>query len=86
MTFTGTTSDGKPFTTNKPKEVQFISGMEAAGIPWRLYSGRNMFGRECPAVSVQPGGEFTAEDVIRATTVSGLKTDSLGKGSILYTG
>ena len=81
--YTYTTTEGTEFKTSRPQEVQFIVDMKAAGIPWRVYSGRNMFGRECPAAVT--GEEFTDQDIYRATEVRLLR-DSLGKNNILYTG
>jgi hypothetical protein len=71
------------FETEKKQEVQFIQDMEKAGIPWRLYSGRGMMGRECPAVCTND--DVTYQDILRATTVN-LRTDSLGRRTVCYTG
>jgi len=76
------TNDGETFTTDNPVYIQFIEDMEEAGIEWRTYSGRGMFGKVCPGVTCGYG--VTEEDVIDATKVRGLKKDSMGKGTILY--
>ena len=79
-----TDKNGNKFVTEKPREIQFINDMEAAGIPWRTYSGRGMFGAECPGAVTDE--DVTEEDIIRATEVKGLRTDSMGRWTIKYTG
>ena len=68
------------------KRETFIIEMEEHGIPWRWYSGRFMYGEYCPAVAVGRNRDYTYEEVIRASTVTDLKTDQLGLGDIVYTG
>lgn len=75
--------DNHPFVTNDEKEIQFIEDMEKAGIPWRTYSGRGMFGRECPAAVTSD--EISEQDVYRATDVP-LSRDNMGLYWVLYTG
>lgn len=83
--------DGVEFKTSKAEEIAFIEVMEAEGIPWYTYSGRGMFGRNCPSVNV--GGrnaEFHEEDVTYALGQAGKKIrlarDNMGLGMVLYTG
>ena len=53
-----------------------------------------MFGRECPCACTRQGREVdgewqegvSEEDIIRATTVKGLRRDNMGLGMVLYTG
>lgn len=76
--------NGSEFTTEDERQIQFINDMTKAGIQWRVYSGRGMMGRECPAASTDD--DLTHEDIIRATKVKGLQRDNMGRGLILYTG
>ena len=76
-------AEGNAFKTNSEVERQFIEDMEGAEIPWRLYSGRWMDGRECPAVYTSD--EVSLKDVHRATEVE-LCQDGMGLGLVLYTG
>lgn len=73
--------EGVEFT--KPHHIQFIDDMEAADIPVRAYSGRGMFGAECPAVTCGRNTDHSEHDVYRATEV-GLLKDSMGLGVVLY--
>jgi len=77
-------SDGVEFKTSSEKEIAFIEGLEDAMIPWRVYSGRCMFGRYCP--SVYCGGDYFEGDVYEAVGNIRLRSDSLGRGTVLYTG
>jgi hypothetical protein len=79
------------FTTSAEREIKFIEAMEAAGIPWLVYSGRGMFGRKCPSAytSRSDGEEVYEDDIILAAGNAGVKRlarDSMGLGTVLYTG
>lgn len=76
-----TDKDGYKFTTTNKRFIQFAQDMEEAGIPWRAYSGRFMYGEECPAAVTSD--DVSHEDIIRATKVKGLKTDGMGKYHIV---
>lgn len=52
------------------KETKFIKKAEKLGYKVYQYSGRFMFGRECPAVTVSNPNDFIAEMGMR-----GLKLD-----------
>ena len=80
---TFTDCDGTEITTDDPVHERFIADMNAAEIPWRVYSGRGMFGRQCPSVYTGHGTEEA--DVYRATKLL-LNTDAMGLGRVLYTG
>lgn len=71
--------------TDNPRYIAFAKDMTKAGIPWRWYSGRFMYGMACPA-SVTDAPDITEEDIIRATKVRGLKQDTLGKDTVVYPG
>lgn len=68
--------------------------IEAAGYDTRSYSGRGMFGRECLAVSIDVSESEFFSDLIDVTDSSNIRivsdamrnvrTDSLGRGTILY--
>jgi len=69
------------------RTIQFINDMQKAGIGWRWYSGRGMYGQKTAGVSCGCGSDpVDEEDVIRATKVKGLSHDSMGRGTILYVG
>jgi len=70
--------------TDNARHIKFAKDMTEAGIAWRWYSGRFMYGAKCPASVTY--GDVTEEDIIRATTVKGLKMDTLGRGRIIYPG
>jgi hypothetical protein len=55
---------------------QFIADAESQGYEWVYYSGRGMFGRQCPSVHV--------EDPSDLETTAKHRTDSLGLGYVLY--
>lgn len=78
-------SRGRKAETESERDTKFVQDVEAAGFPWYWYSGRGMYGRKCPAVSTD-GFDRTEEDIIRATTVRGLKRDSMGYDLVVYTG
>lgn len=63
------------------REQKFIKKAEAAGYTVRTYSGRGMYGRECPGVTVDNANDFIAE-----MGMKGLKVDSMGLSQIVYTG
>lgn len=65
----------------KNKAEKFKMKAEQLGYHVRSYSGRCMYGRECPAVIVNNPNDFIAE--IRMT---GLKVDNMGLSYIVYTG
>ena len=58
----------------------FIRDMLKAGYALRTYSGRSMYGKECPAVYCERD-RFT--DIVRATKAP-IRHDTLGKGYIVY--
>lgn len=72
------------FKTSNEQEIAFIEGLERAEIPWRLYSGRFMNGRQCPSVYV--GGDYYEGDIYEAVGNMQLRKESLGRGTVMYTG
>jgi len=77
-----TDKDGETLTMTNPRYIKFAKDMSRAGIPWRWYSGRFMFGEDCPAAVTSD--EVSYEDIVRATTVRGLRTDDMGKRTVVY--
>ena len=65
----------------KAREVKFVKKAEALGYEVRVYSGRSMYGRECPSVTVNNPNDFIAE-----IGMKGLKIDNMGLSYIVYTG
>ena len=66
------------------REEKFTSICEdELGYEVRPYSGRGMYGRSCPCVSVDSEEEY--QDIIIATGMR-LKIDNLGRGYVVYTG
>lgn len=65
----------------KEKEEEFRKKAEELGYEVREYSGRGMFGRECPGVVVDNPLNFVAE-----IGMKGLKIDNMGLQYIVYTG
>jgi len=63
------------------KEKKFKEKAESLGYTVRTYSGRGMFGRSCPAVTVDNPNDFIAE-----IGMKGLKIDNMGRSYIVYTG
>ena len=63
------------------KEKQFKAKAESLGYDVKDYSGRGMFGRECPSVVVENPNDFIAEMGIK-----GLKVDNMGLKYVVYTG
>jgi hypothetical protein len=62
--------------TLSENQKKFVRAAKRAGLEVFQYSGRGMFGRKCPAVSLDRGERFAT----RATT----RTDSLGMGTVVY--
>lgn len=62
-------------------EKEFKEKSEKLGYTVYPYSGRNMFGRYCPAVTVQNPNDFIAE-----VGIKGLKVDNMGLSYVVYTG
>ncbi len=63
------------------KEHVFIEKAIELGYEVEPYSGRGMFGRECPSVTVS-----NPEDFIAKIGMKGLKIDNMGKQYVVYTG
>jgi len=64
------------------REQEFERKVKKLGYgPVRMYSGRGMFGRECPGVTVENPQDFIAE-----MGMKGLKIDNMGLRYIVYTG
>ena len=81
--------DGYILETDKEKDIEFIEAMEGEGIPWVAYSGRGMYGRECPSVYCEGRSDIYESDVIQALPkyiARTIKKDSMGLGLVLYTG
>lgn len=66
---------------DKLKEVRFRRTAQRLGYEVRGYSGRGMFGRECPSVTVENYLDFIAE-----IGMKGLKVDNMGLQWVVYTG
>ena len=66
---------------NKEKEEEFRKKAEKLGYKVQEYSGRGMFGIECPGVVVDNPMDFIAEMGLK-----GLKIDNMGLQYIVYTG
>lgn len=81
---TFTDQNGRTHETDRERDIAFIKDMEEAGIEWDWYSGRGMYGRQCPSVTTSDG--VSDEDIIRATQVRGLRRDNMGYDTVLYTG
>lgn len=62
-------------------EKKFIQKAKKLGYGIRTYSGRFMYGRECPAVVVDDPYDFIAE-----MGMKGLKVDNMGLQYVVYTG
>jgi len=60
-----------------PKRRKFVEEAEAAGLKVRSYSGRFMYGRECPSVNV----DYLEDRDLFSMQV---KTDNMGRGYVLY--
>jgi len=66
----------------KEIEKKFIAKAEELGYEVnRHYSGRFMYGRECPSVTVENPNDFIAE-----MGMKGLRTDNMGLDYVVYTG
>lgn len=66
---------------NKTKEEIFKEKAEELGYEVKNYSGRGMFGRNCPSVTVDNVNDFIAE-----IGMKGLKFDNMGLQYVVYTG
>ena len=65
-----------------PKEQRFIKKAEELGYEVdTTYSGRGMFGRTCPSVTIENPYDFIAE-----MGMTGLKIDNMGLDYVVYTG
>ena len=73
MTTPGTT---KPAPTYSDNQKLFIRAAKRAGLDVTSYSGRGMYGAECPAVSVRSVHDFK--------TRAKVSTDQLGLGYVVY--
>lgn len=65
----------------KKLEIAFRRKAKKLGYEVKLYSGRGMYGRECPSVTVDNYLDFIAEIGIK-----GLKVDNMGLQYVVYTG
>ncbi len=63
------------------RETKFKEKAEELGYEVYLYSGRFMFGRECPAVTISNPNDFIAE-----MGMKGLRIDNMGLDYVVYTG
>ncbi len=63
------------------KEVDFKERAEELGYEVEDYSGRGMFGRTCPSVTVDNYLDFIAE-----MGMKGLEVDNMGLKYVVYTG
>jgi hypothetical protein len=63
------------------KEQMFKRRAEKLGYKVEEYSGRCMFGRKCPGVTVDNPNDFIAE-----MRMTGLRIDNMGLKYIVYTG
>lgn len=63
------------------KEKLFTEKAEELGYEVKTYSGRGMFGRQCPSVTVENPNDFIAEIGIK-----GLKINNMGLDFVVYTG
>ncbi len=68
--------------SNREKiEQKFRKKAESLGHTVKEYSGRCMYGRQCPSVVVE-----NAEDFIAEMGMKGLRVDAMGLRSVVYTG
>lgn len=65
----------------KIKEIAFRRKAKALGYEVIEYSGKGMYGRECPAVVVPNILDFVSE-----IGMKGLKSDNMGLDYVVYTG
>ncbi len=63
------------------KETKFTEKAQELGYEVVPYSGRGMFGKECPSVTVDNVMDFIAE-----MGMKGLKWDNMGLSYVVYTG
>lgn len=79
------THDGDELVTDDARIIDFVEKCEDAGIEWRTYSGRAMFGRQTAGVTISSRSEHSLADLEDAgIRISGLTTDSMGLGTIYY--
>lgn len=68
--------------------AKLMDAFDDAGLPWRSYSGRGMFGEYCVAVACRGDGSPGEGEVVLAAEQAGaagrMRRDSLGLGVILY--
>lgn len=62
--------------TLSANQQMFVRAAKRAGLKVESYSGRGMFGDRCPAVYLDAGQAFN--------TRAQVKTDSMGKGTVVY--
>ena len=67
--------------SREKKEKRFRRKAEKLGYEVREYSGRCMYGRQCPGVTVDNPNDFIAE-----MGMTGLRIDNMGLKYIVYTG
>ena len=67
--------------SRKEKEAKFTEKAESLGYEVEGYSGRCMYGRECPSITVDD-----VHDTIAEIGMKGLKSDNMGLSYIVYTG
>lgn len=78
-------SNGDHIETDNKKVIDFVKKCNLAGIAWRTYSGRGMYGKETVGVTVGFRSEYSLADLEDAgIRISGLRTDSMGLGTIYY--
>ena len=65
----------------KEQELKFTEKAEELGYEVNPYSGRGMYGRECPSVVVENPNDFIAE-----MGMKGLQIDNMGRDYVVYTG
>lgn len=79
---TSTDGEADQIATDNPRYIKFAADMTKAGIPWRSYSGRGMYGEKCPAAVTSE--EVSREGIIRATALTELNTDTMGYNLVVY--
>ena len=58
-------------------QKKFIKAAEKAGLEIKSYSGRGMYGKECPSVHVHDLSEWPGNP-------HKYQTDNMGKGYVIY--
>lgn len=61
---------------------EFIRAAENMGFEVQPYSGRAMYGEECPSITLDQYANVN--DVIAELGIRGLRTDSMGLGTVVY--